>query len=107
MKLYINFSNLGNEFLICGHFSFHYLSDTTHKLHLISLLKPLQKRNQCNSSMEFKIFTDIKKQNSYYIKFIINGLPDHDAQIILFANEKNLYKFKQKHGHSVEILSSK
>jgi hypothetical protein len=57
--------------------------------------------------MEFKIFTDIKKQNSYYIKFIINGLPDHDAQIILFANEKNLYKFKQKHGHSVEILSSK
>jgi len=79
-------------FIICGDFNINFLDNTTHKQLLNSLLATdglysrLQFRTRIhNNSVSTidSIFINIVKYNNFTVCPLINGMSDHDAQIIV------------------------
>jgi hypothetical protein len=79
------------EFIICGDIDIYYLPDSEGKSRLSALMRTCNligtvnfpTRVQGNSATAIdNIFIDITRLDNYFIRPIINGLSDHDAQSI-------------------------
>ena len=79
------------EYIICGDINIEYLIHNDRKSRLDALLKNYNltsvanfpTRTQKNSATAIdNIFTDTSKMGNYFLLLIINGLSDHDAQLI-------------------------
>jgi hypothetical protein len=83
------------EIIICGDININYLTDSTHKQLLDSLLAsyglcstiqfPTRIQNNTHSVID-NIFINTLKFNDFSLFPIINGLSDHDAQEIIIHN---------------------
>ncbi|PNF30772.1 hypothetical protein B7P43_G06180, partial [Cryptotermes secundus] len=83
------------EFIICGDININYLIDSNRKLNLDSLLSsynlsstvnfPTRVQNNSSSAID-NIFIDNSKLRDYTVGPFINGLSDHDAQLIEINN---------------------
>ena len=80
------------EYIVCGDINIDYLIDSDRKSRLDALLKTYNltsvvnfpTRIQKNSATAIdNIFIDTSKMGNYSISPIINGLSDHDAQLII------------------------
>jgi len=86
-QLYNNITNI----IICGDFSINYLSDNKNKQELNSLLNsynlysiiefPTRTNNTTSTEID-NVFINKFKHENYKIYSLINGLSDHDAQIL-------------------------
>jgi hypothetical protein len=84
--------------IICGDININYLNDSDRKSHLDALLNsynlfstvnfPTRMNNDCSSAID-NVFFDISKMGDYEIIPLINGLSDHDGQLIILNNIKN------------------
>ena len=82
-----------NEFIICGDININYIERSNNKMRLENLLMTYNLRHTVHFPTRFtdksvpvidNIFVDISR--NYAIKPLINGLSDHDAQIISILN---------------------
>ncbi|PNF30487.1 hypothetical protein B7P43_G10883 [Cryptotermes secundus] len=81
------------DFVICGDFNINVLVDSERKRQLVALLQtynltsvvkfPTRVQHGSVTSID-NFFIDITKAGNYSIKPIINGLSDHDAQVVIF-----------------------
>jgi exonuclease III len=80
------------EFVICGNININYLTESYHKQCLNSLLAPFNlmsivnfpTRIQNYSSTAFdNVFIDSSRKEHISIEPVINGLSDHDAQLLV------------------------
>ena len=80
------------EFTLCGDFNINFLNDSTHKLLLTSLLATYGLSSSvqfltriCNNSISLidNIFINTAKFSNFSIYPMINGMSNHDAQIIV------------------------
>jgi hypothetical protein len=81
-----------SELIICGDFNVNFLENTTHKQLLNSLLAtyglystihfPTRITNSSASTID-NIFINTVKLNDFTVHPLINGVSDHDAQIIV------------------------
>jgi hypothetical protein len=88
------------EIIICGAFNINYLTDSTYKQVLDSLLAscglcsaaqfPTRIQNKSSSAID-NLFINTLKFSNFSLNPIINGLSDHDVQILIICNifEKN------------------
>ena len=93
-NLSLIYSN-NTEIIICGDININYLTDSTHKQLLDSLLAsyglcstvqfPTRIQNNSHSAID-NIFINTLKVNDFSLFPIINGLSDHDAQEIIIRN---------------------
>ncbi len=77
--------------ILCGDFNINYLTDNQNKQALNSLLNsyslysiiefPTRIHNNSNSTID-KIFINKFKNENYSVHPLINGLSDHDAQVL-------------------------
>jgi hypothetical protein len=80
------------ELVICGDFNIKFLNNTTHKQLLNSLLAtydlystvqfPTRIHNNSVSTID-NISINIVKYDNFIIYSLVNGMSDHDAQIIV------------------------
>jgi endonuclease/exonuclease/phosphatase family metal-dependent hydrolase len=92
-QLYNNSTNI----IICGDININYLDNTKNKRQLDALLAsygllsivnfPTRIKN-CSSTAIDNIFTDKDKNPNFKINQLLNGLSDHDAQILIMYNLK-------------------
>ena len=94
LEIILNELNISNEFITCGDFNIDYIKDSSRKNFLDSILASLN----LFSTVRFptRIFKDTSTQidniyvNIYKFDFsvypVINGLSDHDAQIIALTD---------------------
>jgi len=95
------------ELIICGNFNINFLNNTTQKQLLNSLLatcglySTVQFSTRiCNNSISTinNIFINIVKYNNFIVYPFVNGMSDHDAQIIVLhditlPNNNNYFHF--------------
>jgi len=84
------------EYILCGDINIDYISDSDRKSQLDALLITYNLTSTVNFPTHIQknsataidnIFIDTSKMGNYTISPIINGLSDHDAQIItLYSN---------------------
>jgi hypothetical protein len=105
------------ELIICGDFNVNFLENTTHKQLLNSLLAtyglhstiqfPTRIANSFTSTID-NIFINTFTLNDFIVHPLINGISDHDAQIIvlhdvIIQNESNCFYFTQKFNKSLAL----
>jgi len=92
-QLYTNSINI----IICGDININYLDNTNSKLQLDSLLLSYDlystvdfptRISNCSSTAIDNIFIDKFKNTNFTIKPLLNGLSDHDAQILILRDIK-------------------
>ena len=80
------------EYIVCGDINIDYLNDSDRKNWLDALLKTYNLKSVVNfptriqknsATVSDNIFIDTSKMGNYSISPIINGLSDHDAQLII------------------------
>jgi len=98
------------ELYICGDFNINFLNHTTRKKLLNSLLATYGLYNTvqfptriCNNFVSTidSIFINIVKYNNFIVYFLVNGMSDHDARIIVLhditiSNGNNYFHFTSK-----------
>jgi len=115
-------SRNSRELIICGDFNVNFMEDTTHKKMLNSLLAtfglystvdfPTRIYNNSITTID-NIFINIANQNNFSVYPYINGLSDHDAQIIvlndfvLMTHEKQLFSYRSFNEEAVIDLNIK
>jgi hypothetical protein len=79
------------EFIICGDINVNYLPDSERRIRWNALLRTYDLINTVNFPTKvqgnsatgiFNIFIDVTRLHNYFIRTIINGLSEHDAQSI-------------------------
>jgi len=105
------------ELFICGNFNINFLNNTTHKQLLNSLLAayglysrvkfPIKIHNNSVSTID-SIFINIVKYNNFIIYSLVNGMSDHDAQIIvlhdiIIPNDNNYFYCTRKFSKSLVL----
>lgn len=91
-----NLYNVNINFIICGDLNINYLDNNCKKkqqldtllatFNLTSVINfPTRVQNEVATAID-NIFLDVSKNNNYNVYPHINGLSDHDAQIIKFKN---------------------
>ncbi|PNF35146.1 hypothetical protein B7P43_G09274 [Cryptotermes secundus] len=91
-----NLYNVNINFIICGDLNINYLDNNCKKkqqfdtllstFNLTSVVNfPTRVQNEVATAID-NIFLDVSKNNNYNVYPHINGLSDHDAQIIKFKN---------------------
>jgi exonuclease III len=100
------------EIIICGDINVNYLIDSTHKQLLDTLLAsyglsstvqfPTRIQNKSSSAID-NLFISTFKFSNFSLHPVINGLHDHDAQILIIhnlfdQNSNNYFYFKRKIG---------
>jgi hypothetical protein len=104
------------DIILCGGFNINYLSDNQNKQALNSLLTsyclysvtdfPTRSHNNSNTMID-NIFTNKFKNENYSVYSLINGLSDHDAQVlslsdIIVPDDRNeLYSYRKISTHSL------
>jgi exonuclease III len=93
LQLYLNTTNL----IICGDININYLKTSNYKTQLDNLLTsynlstavdfPTRITKNTSTAID-NIFIDKTKNSDYTIEPIINGLSDHDAQVLVLHNIK-------------------
>lgn len=91
-------------FIICGDININYLLTTVNKRQLYTLVStynltstihfPTRIQNGSVSPTD-NIFNDLTKNQNYTIRPFINGLSDHNAQIIKLNNINTLKQFSE------------
>jgi hypothetical protein len=86
---------LNSEFIICGDFNVNYLDYSNRKKQLDALLSsfnllsavcfPTRILNGSVSAID-NIFVDFSRKRNYTISSLVNGLSDHDGQLIYMEN---------------------
>jgi len=86
---------LAQHIIICGDININYLRESEKKNHLDNLLLsynltsiinfPMRVQNTSATAID-NIFTDTCQFESYTIIPILNGLSDHDAQLLMISN---------------------
>ena len=110
------------ELIICGDFNVNFMGDTTHKKMLNSLLAtfglyptidfPTRIYNNSMTTIDY-IFINKVNLNNFTVYPCINGLSDHDAQIIflhdivLTKHEKQLSFYRRFNAEAVMDLNIK
>jgi hypothetical protein len=108
--------------ILCGDFNINYLSNSNNKIQLDSVLItyslynivdfPTRIGNNSATAID-GIFIDKNKISNYAIMPIVNGLSDHDAQLLLVYNsptqiQKGQYYIKRQiNGRNIENLKFK
>jgi len=111
-QLYTNTTNI----IVCGDFNINYLSDNKKKQTLNSLLTsyslysaidfPTRTNNTTSTTID-NIFINKFKHENYKVYSLINGLSDHDAQILRLPNTSipnngnELYTYREINAHSL------
>jgi hypothetical protein len=105
------------DLIICGDFNVNFLENTTHKQLLNSLLAsyglystmlfPTRIANSSASTIN-NIFINTVKFNDFIVHSLINGISDHDAQIIalhdiITQKESNYFYFTKKFNKSLAL----
>jgi len=104
------------DIILCGDFNINYLSDNQNKQALNTLLTsyslysvidfPTRIHNNSNT-MIYNIFINKLKNENYSVYPIINGLSDHDAQVLSLCDiivpddRKELYSCREISTHSL------
>jgi hypothetical protein len=96
------------EFVICGDININYLTESYHKQCLNSLLAsfnlmsivnfPTRIQNYSNTVI-VNVFIDSSRKEHISIELVINGLSDHDAQLLVIKNIKsisNYYNYRKR-----------
>ena len=110
------------ELIICGDFNVNFMEDTTHKKMLNSFLAtfgqyptidfPTRIYNNSTTTID-NIFINKVNLNNFTVYPCINGLSDHDAQIIVLHNivlmkhEKQLSFYRRFNAEAVMDLNIK
>ena len=105
------------ELIVCVDFNVNFLENTTHKQLLNSVLAtyslyssiqfPTRITNSSASTID-NIFINTFKFNDFIVHPLINGISDHDAQIIvlhniIIQNESNCFYFTRKFNKSLAL----
>ena len=105
------------ELIVCGDFNVNFLENTSHKQLLNSLLAtyclysaiqfPTRITNSSASTID-SIFINKVKFNDFIVYPLINGMSDHNAQIIalhdiIIQNESNYFYFTRKFNKSLTL----
>ena len=112
-QIYNNTDNI----ILCGDFNINYLADNQNQQALNSLLTsynlhsivnfPTRIHNNTHTIID-NIFLDTLRNENYSISLLINGLSDHDAQVLSLLNitapndNNELYSYRTINKHSLE-----
>ena len=90
-KILQKLCTIKSNIIICGDVNINYLQESDKNIQLNALLNsynlfsivqfPPRTYNNSSSAID-NIFIDTTKRDTYAVIPVINGLPDHDAQII-------------------------
>ena len=83
------------KIIVCGDFNVNYLKETHMKQQLVDILSsfnlvsvvnfPTRSHNGCESLID-NIFIDPSLYRNYSVHSIVNGLSDHDGQLLIIKN---------------------
>jgi hypothetical protein len=105
------------ELINCGDFNINFLNNATHKQLLNSLLAtyvlyrtvqfPTRIHNNSVSKID-NVFLNIFKYNNFIVYTLVNGISDHDAQIIvlldiIIQNDNNYFYYTRKFNKSLVL----